>query len=111
MFRVSVLLSILYVLTISILAQNSPAPSPTPPKLKDLNAPTSSAPPVMRNGNAPTATPTPSKTGENEVIKVSTDLVTTPVSVLDREGRFIPNLKKRDFQIFDNGVPQEITYF
>jgi len=45
------------------------------------------------------------------VIKITTDLVTTPVSVLDRQGRFIPNLKKKDFQIFDNGVPQEITYF
>jgi len=42
---------------------------------------------------------------------VDTDLVTTPVSVLDRNGRFIPGLRKKDFKIFENGVQQKITYF
>jgi VWFA-related protein len=45
------------------------------------------------------------------VIKVDTDLVTTPVSVLDRQGRFIGGLRKKDFKIFENDVPQAITYF
>lgn len=47
----------------------------------------------------------------NEIVRVETNLVTTPVSVLDRNGRFIAGLKKRDFKIFENGVPQAITYF
>ena len=51
------------------------------------------------------------KAAENEVVKVETNLVTTPVSVLDRDGRFIANLKKKDFKIFEDGVPQAITYF
>lgn len=51
------------------------------------------------------------KKEEDEVIVVDTDLVTTPVSVMDRNGRFIPGLKKKDFKILENGVPQEITYF
>jgi VWFA-related protein len=51
------------------------------------------------------------KAAENEVVKVETNLVTTPVSVLDRDGRFIGNLKKKDFKIFEDGVPQPITYF
>jgi VWFA-related protein len=37
--------------------------------------------------------------------------VTTPVTVLDRNGRFIPGLKKKDFKIFENGVPQAVTHF
>src|SRR5437764_711132 len=117
MYRVTVFLYLLFALTLSLAAQNRSTPAPTPspqgppPKLRDLNAPATSAPPVLNNGNSPAATPTPSKTGENDIIKVSTDLVTTPVSVLDRQGRFIPNLKKSDFQIFDNGVQQQITYF
>jgi VWFA-related protein len=49
--------------------------------------------------------------GEDEVITVDTNLVTTPVSVLDRNGRFVPGLRKRDFKIFENGVAQKITYF
>jgi VWFA-related protein len=57
----------------------------------------------------PAAKPTPKE--EDEIVRVETNLVTTPVSVLDRNGRFIPGLKKRDFKIFENGVPQAITYF
>jgi VWFA-related protein len=38
-------------------------------------------------------------------------LITTPVSVLDRNGRFIPGLRKKDFKIFEDGLPQTITYF
>jgi len=34
-----------------------------------------------------------------------------PVSVLDRQGRFIPNLKREDFSISENGVDQSIAYF
>jgi VWFA-related protein len=34
-----------------------------------------------------------------------------PVSVLDRDGRFISGLNQRDFQIFENGQQQKIEYF
>ena len=57
----------------------------------------------------PAAKPTPKE--EDEVVLVETNLITTPVSVLDRNGRFIPGLKKKDFKIFEDGVPQAITYF
>jgi len=53
----------------------------------------------------------PPAAAEDEVIKVSTDLVTTPVSVLDKNGRFIPGLKQKDFKVFENGIAQKITYF
>ena len=49
--------------------------------------------------------------GEDEVVRVSTALVTIPVSVLDRDGRFIPNLRKEDFRIFEDGSEQEVAYF
>jgi len=42
---------------------------------------------------------------------VETNLIQTPVSVLDRQGRFIPNLKKKDFKIFEDGVLQNIELF
>ena len=51
------------------------------------------------------------KAAEDEIVQVETNLVTTPVSVLDRQGRFIAGLKKKDFKIFEDGVPQAITYF
>jgi VWFA-related protein len=58
-----------------------------------------------------TGQPTPAATADDDVIKVETNLVTTPVTVMDRNGRFIPGLTKKSFKISENGVPQKITYF
>jgi VWFA-related protein len=44
-------------------------------------------------------------------IKVETTLVTIPVSVLDRQGNFVPHLSKRDFHIYEDNVEQEIADF
>lgn len=43
--------------------------------------------------------------------KNSNTPVSLPVSVSDREGRYIPGLKKGDFTIYEDGVKQEITFF
>ncbi len=48
---------------------------------------------------------------EDDVVRVSTNLVTVPVSVMDRQGRFIPDLKEGQFQIFEDGIEQHIAYF
>ena len=34
-----------------------------------------------------------------------------PVSVVDRDGRFVSGLTQRDFRVFENGVEQKIEYF
>lgn len=48
---------------------------------------------------------------DGEIIKVETNLVTMPVSVLDRSGRFISGLRQQDFHIFENNMEQKIEYF
>jgi Ca-activated chloride channel family protein len=48
---------------------------------------------------------------DDEVVRVSTALVTVPVGVTDRQGRFIPGLRKEDFRIYEDGVEQEVTFF
>ncbi|MBA2737762.1 MAG: VWA domain-containing protein [Pyrinomonadaceae bacterium] len=48
---------------------------------------------------------------EDDIVKVETNLVTIPVSVFDRNGLYIPNLKKEDFKIFEDSKEQEIAYF
>lgn len=55
--------------------------------------------------------PPPPSFNDGEEIVVDTNLVTTPVSVLDRNGRFMPGLQKKDFRIYENGVPQRVEYF
>ncbi|HEX8288159.1 MAG TPA: VWA domain-containing protein [Pyrinomonadaceae bacterium] len=48
---------------------------------------------------------------DEDIVKVETNLVTIPVSVYDRNGLYIPNLRQSDFKIFEDGVEQEIAYF
>jgi len=66
---------------------------------------------VNPRSSNPTAAPTPPVSEEDEVVRVETNLVTMPVSVVDRDGRFIAGLQQKDFQIFENGVEQKVGYF
>ena len=51
------------------------------------------------------------ETIEGDVIRFDTALVTVPVTVVDRYGRYVPQLHKEDFKIFEDGVEQKIAYF
>ena len=46
-----------------------------------------------------------------EVLRINTNLVTVPVSVADRQGRFIAGLKEAQFHLYENGVEQKIAFF
>jgi Ca-activated chloride channel family protein len=46
-----------------------------------------------------------------ETIRVDTSLVSVPVSVTDRTGRFVTGLTRVDFQVLEDGKPQEIASF
>lgn len=87
--------------------------------------------PPARNGKANNRDPKPAETpaptpvvtetqpeienqpivDDGDVIRVDTNLVTVPVKILDRSGKFIAGLMKEDFQIFENNAQQEIAYF
>ena len=63
-------------------------------------------------GTRGTETPTgPVEVGDDEIINVNTTLVTMPVSVRDRDGKYIPNLAKEDFRIYEDNVEQQVAYF
>ncbi len=38
-------------------------------------------------------------------------MVTVPAVVMDRNGRYIANLRREDFRIYEDGVEQSVTYF
>src|SRR5688572_16275914 len=123
MKRSLVILACLGAFALSAFAQSSRArviatPTPAPPRIQ--NDPQTSdgqrSAPVLTGGNhsrTQSATPsaTPPASNEDEVIKVETNLVTMPVSVLDRDGRFISGLTQKDFKIFENGIEQQVDYF
>lgn len=47
----------------------------------------------------------------DEIIKVDTTLVSIPVIVSDRNGRYIPNLQANDFKIYQDGALQKVDFF
>ncbi|HEX5966570.1 MAG TPA: VWA domain-containing protein, partial [Pyrinomonadaceae bacterium] len=49
--------------------------------------------------------------GPDDVIRVKTTLVNSPVLVIGRDGKFVPNLRREDFEVYENGVKQQIAYF
>jgi len=51
------------------------------------------------------------ETVEGDVIRTDTALVMLPVSVVDRNGRYVPELVRQNFRVLENGVEQKIAYF
>ena len=109
----------------------TPAPAPTPAEVAEEEYSESKPntnrrilPPVSRDNQKnkksqkqPVQTPQTQTNAEadaaveDDVLKIETNLVTIPVSVFDRDGLYIPNLRQQDFKIFENGKEQEIAYF
>ncbi|HET6978404.1 MAG TPA: VWA domain-containing protein [Pyrinomonadaceae bacterium] len=92
-------------------APQTTAPAPTTP----------SRPPVLGGATNPNNRPpekqddptvaAPEEVDAGDVVRVSTTLVTIPVSVMDRDGRYVPNLQKEEFRIWEDGVEQEVAFF
>lgn len=47
----------------------------------------------------------------NQSQKSNKALISVPVTVSDREGRYIPGLKKENFSVFEDGIKQNIAFF
>jgi VWFA-related protein len=59
----------------------------------------------------PTPTATPEKAADDDIVKISTTLVQVDVTVTDKSGKVITDLKPEEIEIFENGVKQNITNF
>jgi hypothetical protein len=88
------------------------------PELVGNNKTAVATQPVLRNlpaaselSGTPLAKTTDEEVSEGDVVRIETNLVTVPVSVLDRQGRFIADLKRDQFKVMENGVEQKIAYF
>ena len=47
----------------------------------------------------------------DDVVRVETNLVTVPVAVMDRQGRFVIDLRREDFHIYEDGIEQQVAFF
>ena len=98
-----------WALNSSSYAQSGRKPLPPPSSQNERQLPNDSE--KEKSSNRPLADNTPVTVDENGAIKMDTSLVMIPVSVIDRDGKFVPFLKKRDFRLYEDGVEQDIENF
>ena len=55
--------------------------------------------------------PTPTPRADNDVVKISTAVIQVDVTVTDRKGKPVRDLKPEDFEIYENGERQTISGF
>src|SRR5688572_17167457 len=55
--------------------------------------------------------PSPTPPVENDVVKISTNLIQIDVSVTDSNGKVVTDLKPGEIEIYENGKKQAITNF
>jgi Ca-activated chloride channel homolog len=99
--------------------QNQSQPSQT--STESLPTAQTGRPPVLRGGGGSQSEQQPASTSpqnagpeevsEGDIIRVNTTLVSIPVSVTDRNGKYIPDLRKENFRIWEDGTEQQVAYF
>ncbi len=103
-------------------SQQQNQPQQTQSQSGDSSGPSRpSRPPVLGGANRdpneqkPESTSTkdagPEEVGAGDIVRVDTTLVSIPVSVMDRDGKYIPNLTKDDFRVWEDGTEQKVAYF
>jgi VWFA-related protein len=96
-------------------SQQNPNQQEAPP---EAGGPSSDTGPyaIPKKGEEPPPPPPPPRPKKVEgmpdySIHVDVPLVTVPVMVTTKNGQFISNLKKENFKIFEDGIPQTINEF
>lgn len=108
-FAVSLLLALC---PLGALCRAQPAPHASPqlsPSPADTGDGEHQAPAAgqIKNGNGEQG----EEVGEGDVVRVSSNLVSVPVSVINRQGKYVLDLRRQDFRVYENGTEQAIVHF
>jgi len=95
-------LAITHALLLSLLAPHAGAQQPQ-------NAPPQTTPQQGAPPPAPTQQPAPE--GDDDVVRITTNLVQIDAVVLDKKGKQVTDLTADDFEIFEDKRPQKLTNF
>ncbi len=74
-------------------------------------SPSARQPPQSQPAPRPSPSSTPAEVGEDEVVRITTNLVQLDVVVTDKRGNQVTDLKVEDFEVLQDGRPQQITNF
>ena len=92
--------SFLLLLTLSALVQAQqqlPSPSPAATGTKD--------------GQSPATVQSVEEVGSGDVLRINANLVSVPVTVINRQGQYVVDLHQNDFRIYEDGAEQTIAHF
>src|SRR3989440_529996 len=89
MKRILILLPLFFALCVSIGIAQQPSPSPTPAARQ----------------------PTTQKPEDEDIVRITTNLVQVDAVVTDKNGKIVTDLKPEEVQIFEDGRQQKITHF
>src|SRR2546428_10536091 len=64
---------------------------------------------AFSQGTKPAPTPTPP--ADNDVVKISTNLIQIDVSATDKSGKVVTDLKPEEVEVYENGQKQKISHF
>ena len=87
-----------------LVAAQTPTPEHQRPRRASLTTPAPDAADGL-------STPVGEEVGEDEIVRVDTQLIPVPVVVRDREGRPITGLTAADFQVYEDDRPQRVATF
>ena len=63
-------------------------------------------------GKTPAQSPAATPVNDTpDVLRVETTLVNIPVTVMNRQGSYMPGLQREDFHVYEDGVEQRIAHF
>lgn len=94
-------ISVTLLLVLCGLMQAQPARSPTP---QSQTKPDPPAPAKLETKDE-------NEVGEGDVLRITANLVSVPVTVFDRQGQHVVDLQQSDFRIFEDGDEQVISHF
>ena len=100
-------LALVSALLITALGQQQSAPPPPPPQ----QAPPSTQWPTPAPERRAAPAPTPEAEEDDEVVRITTNLVQVDAVVTDKDGKQVTDLTADDFEITENGRPRKITNF
>jgi Ca-activated chloride channel homolog len=78
---------------------------------KPANSQTDPNRPALKSPGRGSEANSKEKTPEDMTVKLNTALVSVPVIVTDRDGKFIPNLTEKSFTLYEENVRQSIDNF
>src|SRR6185436_46927 len=91
-----------FLLALLALGAFAQAQQSTPPSPGGAGTSTDQSPVTNQKGE---------EVGNGDVLRITANLVSVPVTVINRQGQYVAGLQQSDFRVYEDGVEQTIAHF